>query len=123
MIEKIDINEVERNLSITNSVDYLRGLKGTNGVLITPKMLLRSHLVETETTLIDCNEIKYNSTIAGYIWKNSPRNVISLMETILYSRDWIIQRFTSVEDIPKMWIRSYYGGSTWGEWMKVNITT
>lgn len=67
----------------------------------------------------DANSINEDVVITSSIWQNTPESVIGCLEVIKYSTDWIYQRFTKIGQTPVVWQRSFYGGTTWGEWIKI----
>lgn len=57
---------------------------------------------------------------SGYNWAGSLTGYgIGTLETIQYSPDWIIQKFTLVDVVPKMFVRARYSGTTWGSWAPI----
>lgn len=44
---------------------------------------------------------------------------IGTLEVVQYSPDWITQIFTTVENVPRMYVRSRYNGTTWGTFIQV----
>lgn len=53
-----------------------------------------------------------------YSCSKAPNGGIGTLEVIYYSPDWVIQRFTTVEATPRMWERSFTGGTTWNGWIQ-----
>ena len=65
----------------------------------------------------DCNNITTYSVVSSYKWSNAPSGVsIGILETIPYSPDWIVQRFTNINSSHKTYIRSYYNDESWSPW-------
>jgi hypothetical protein len=65
--------------------------------------------------IVDLNTIKTPGMYGVYQSQNAPERNIATLEVVMYSPDWIIQRFTSVETATT-YIRRWYGGTTWGNW-------
>lgn len=65
------------------------------------------------------DELHTKSGIYGlYNCTKTPNSGIGTLEVIFYSWDWVIQRFTTVEATPRMWERSFTGGTTWNAWIQ-----
>ena len=65
----------------------------------------------------DLNNIKTAGWYYGYTgMTNAPVQNISVLEVIVYSPDWIVQRFTVINVTGKTYERHYYNGNTWSEW-------
>lgn len=43
---------------------------------------------------------------------------ISVVEVIVYSPDWLLQRVTSIAATPHMWERTFTSGTTWNAWVQ-----
>lgn len=54
---------------------------------------------------------------SGYSWTGALQPGIAVLEVIVYSDDWILQRMTHIGVVPKTWVRSRHSGTTWGEWV------
>lgn len=80
------------------------------------KKKINSRLSTLSSTVFDANLIKEDAVITANRWANTPESVIGCLEVIVYSADWILQRFTKISSTPVVWERSFYGGTTWGEW-------
>lgn len=50
---------------------------------------------------------------------NTPNSAIAVLEVVKYSPDWILQRVTTISSFPDVYVRSYYNGTTWGSWRKM----
>ena len=68
--------------------------------------------------VVDLNEIKTPGMYGVYQSTNAPERNIATLEVVLYSPDWIIQRFTSVETATT-YIRRWHSGTTWGNWFTI----
>jgi len=65
----------------------------------------------------DIDTFKRTSGIYGlYNCTKAPNWGIGVLEVLCYSGDWVIQRFTTIEQNPRMWERAFYSGTTWGAW-------
>ena len=65
----------------------------------------------------DLNTIKTAGWYYGYTgMTNAPVQSISVLEVIVYSADWIVQRFTVINADGKTYERHYHSGTTWGAW-------
>ncbi len=65
----------------------------------------------------DLNTIKTAGWYFGYTgMTNAPTQAISVLEVIVYSPDWIVQRFTVINVTGKTYERHYYNGNTWSNW-------
>ena len=65
----------------------------------------------------DLNTLKTQGWYYGYTgMTNAPAQAISVMEVLVYSQDWIVQRFTVVGATPITYERHYHSGNTWGSW-------
>lgn len=70
----------------------------------------------------DINSLKSKSGIYGlYDCSQAPSSIGSgILEVLVYSPDWVLQRFTDISyNIWKSWERTYYGGDTWSDWKRV----
>lgn len=65
--------------------------------------------------IVDLNDIKTPGMYGVYQSTNAPERNIATLEVVMYSPDWIVQRFTSVETATT-YLRRWYGGTTWGNW-------
>ena len=68
--------------------------------------------------IADLNTIKTPGMYGVYNSTNAPTNDIATLEVVMYSPDWIIQRFTVVGS-GTVYIRSWYGGTTWSAWNSI----
>ena len=64
---------------------------------------------------VNLNTIKTPGMYGVYNSTNAPVSHIATLEVIMYSPDWIIQRFTSVET-GTVYLRRWHSGTTWGSW-------
>jgi hypothetical protein len=68
--------------------------------------------------IVDLNDIKTPGMYGVYQSTNAPERNIATLEVVMYSPDWIIQRFTSVETATT-YIRRWHSGTTWGNWFTI----
>ena len=115
-------DKAEKDLAISGSCEYVRGLDG-NGNSIKIPMFDFSEIIKTDAVrknhsddYIDCNTLKQTIIVSGYKWDNAPSSGISILEVLSYSGDWVLQRFTHINPTPQTWVRTYHEGTTWGEW-------
>ncbi len=81
-----------------------------------------------KTRTVECAYLGNNPTIDNYKTRNgiygiygctqAPSTSIGVLEVLVYSSDWIIQRFTTIGSTSNMWTRCYYSGSTWSSWVQ-----
>lgn len=65
----------------------------------------------------DLNTIKTAGWYYGYTgMTNAPVQSISVLEVIVYSADWIVQRFTVINANGTTYERHYHSGTTWSAW-------
>lgn len=65
----------------------------------------------------DLNTLKTQGWYYGYTgMTNAPVQTIGVMEVLVYSQDWIVQRFTVIGATPVTYERHYHTGTTWGSW-------
>lgn len=66
----------------------------------------------------DINLLHYESGIYGlYDCSQAPTLGIGVLEVLVYTGDWCVQRFTVVET-GYMWQRVFTYGTTWGGWVQ-----
>ena len=110
----------EDQMTITNTVDYLRGIKGKDSILIAPGNLL-SALFQYRGIVQDAN----NSLGAGYYTVNS-----SAIPNIPYAGYGILVVFKAYNYIIQLYL---YGdgikqrkspdiGVSWGDWKSITFT-
>lgn len=64
------------------------------------------------------NNLRAASGIYGlYSCSQAPNGAIGTLEVIVYSGDWVVQRFTDIEN-HKMWERYFTYGTTWSSWIQ-----
>ena len=68
--------------------------------------------------IADLNTMKIPGMYGVYNSTNAPTSDIATLEVVMYSPDWIIQRFTSVGSGTE-YVRSWYGATTWSPWVRV----
>lgn len=65
----------------------------------------------------DLNTLKTQGWYYGYTgMTNAPTQTIAVMEVLVYSQDWIAQRFTVIAATPVTYERHYHSGTTWSAW-------
>lgn len=68
----------------------------------------------------DFDTIKTAGWYYGYTgMTNAAVQAISVLEVIVYSNDWIVQRQTVINADGKTYERHYYSGNTWSEWIEL----
>ena len=88
---------------------------------LTPISAIKNRIVETKNPC-DCDSYKQWTVIASYTWVNGPNlavNTIAILEVIPYSKDWVIQRYTTISSNPVTYIRAYHDGATWSDWKQI----
>lgn len=76
-----------------------------------------SHTTHSQSSMsnTDLNTIKTAGWYFGYTgMTNAPVQTIAVMEVLVYSPDWIVQRFTVVNGAE--YIRHWHSATTWSEW-------
>lgn len=97
-----------------------------NGEIATPEYYrLTGYKLLTD---VDLNTVKYTGQYGVTMGcPNHPTGVgYGMLEVIMYSSHWFIQRFTSISDkgvIDGIWYRTYYNNSTWTKWEKIDMRT
>lgn len=121
MAEKQDMPMNAFKIVSNTQYVYVELADGSQGKMLKTEFL--NNFVERKMGItIDCNEIKGNGYIAAHLWKNGPMSAIAILETIAYSDDWIIQRFSVPGTSIRMFVRSFYNGTTWSEWKSITLT-
>lgn len=64
---------------------------------------------------VDANTLKTPGMFGVYNATNAPEQDVATVEVVMYSTDWIVQRFTSVKT-RAAYLRSWYDGS-WTSWV------
>ena len=80
-----------------------------------------SHNTHTQLSMsnTDLNTIKTAGWYYGHTgMTNAPQHTIAVMEVLVYSPDWIVQRFIVVNGAE--YIRHWHSGTTWSNW-KTNV--
>ena len=72
--------------------------------------------------IADLNNIKEPGMYGVYNSTNAPTSDIATLEVVKYSPDWIVQRFTTA-GVVRVYMRSWYGGTTWGNWVQMYDNT
>jgi len=68
------------------------------------------------------NEIpKVSGLYYGYNGVNTPNgnNAIYVLEILVYSSDWVIQRFTAPSAAPTTFVRAWHSGTSWSAWVQL----
>lgn len=120
MAEKLDIPMNTFPQATDAKFLYGEDLSG-NQLKIESNKLLNIIVDGSFNATFDCNSFNFSSIIRGHIWVNAPISTIAILETIVYSKDWIIQRFSVPGENVRMFVRSFYNGNTWSNWRSVNI--
>lgn len=68
--------------------------------------------------IVDLNTIKTPGMYGVYNSTNAPTSDIATLEVVMYSPDWIVQRFTVVGS-GTVYIRSWFSATTWSAWSYV----
>ena len=74
---------------------------------------------------VDCNSLPYNSKVVCYKLVNGPvPNGYSFIVTTGYSPSWMAQIMSTIGGNGgiRIFVRSFYNGSTWSEWKSVTLT-
>lgn len=120
MAEKQDI--AMNQFPIWSSMDYVYVERGNSQGKVHKSNFLSALVLGNKNEPYDCNEIKSGCIIGSSKWINALVNTIAILETIPYSEDWIIQRFSVPGSTLRLFIRSFYNGSTWSDWKSVTLT-
>ena len=97
-------SEIEKISAIQDDISYLKS-----------KRVICEYLGNNP----DINSLKGQSGIYGlYNCSQAPNGAIAVLEVLVYTPDWLIQRFTTIGATPNMWERAYHSGTTWGEWIQ-----
>ena len=66
----------------------------------------------------DIDSMRYRSGVYGiYNCSQAPDTAIGALEVLVYSNDWVVQRFTKIPT-GEMWQRQFESGTTWTPWTK-----
>ena len=120
MAEKQDI--AMNQFPTWSSMDYVYVERGDSQGKVHKSNILSAIILGNKSEPYDCNEIKSGCIICSSKWTNAPVNTIAILETIIYSEDWLIQRFSVPGSTLRLFIRSFYNGSTWSDWKSVTLT-
>ena len=74
---------------------------------------------------VDCNSLPYNSKVVCYKLVNGPiPNGYSFIVTTGYSPSWMTQIISTMGGNGgiRIFVRSFYNGSTWSDWKSVTLT-
>ena len=74
---------------------------------------------------VDCNSLPYNSKVVCYKLVNGPvPNGYSFIVTTGYSPSWMTQIMSTMGGNGgiRIFVRSFYNGSTWSEWKSITLT-
>ena len=81
-----------------------------------------------KTQTVETGYLGNNPTINNYKTRNgiygiygctqAPSTAIGVLEVLVYSSDWVVQRFTTIGSTSGMWTRCYYSGTTWSSWVQ-----
>lgn len=66
----------------------------------------------------DIDGYRDKSGIYGiYGCAKAPTTGIGVLEVLVYSGDWVLQRFTDIGN-GSMWQRTFTSGTTWSDWIQ-----
>ena len=66
----------------------------------------------------DIDKLKYANGVYGiYGCTKAPSTGIGVLEVLVYSGDWVLQRFTDIGN-GSMWQRTFTSGTTWSDWIQ-----
>ena len=73
---------------------------------------------------VDMNTVTESGFYSGYTMTNAARSGISTFIVVKYSPDWIVQQqfFIEAGGTFKVFIRTRYSGTTWGDWKELANT-
>lgn len=68
--------------------------------------------------LVDCYE-PIDGEFTAYQWLHAPisGDVIARLKRTVYSPDWILLKWTTIEENPRTWTASKFEGTTWSDWV------
>ena len=82
-----------------------------------------NNIVMNNCSNVDFNTIKTAGFYYGYTgMTNAAKQAISVLEVIVYSPDWIVQRQTIINGNGETYERHYYEGNKWSTWKKIYDT-
>ena len=110
-----------RNIQIGNAVKSVNGSANVTWSLseigAAPASHTHANVVMNNCSNKDLNTIKTAGFYYGYTgMTNAPVQAIAVLEVLVYSPDWIVQRFTVINNGGRKYERHYYDGKTWSNW-------
>ncbi len=110
--------DFKKGLNVAGGINVAGGLHSPTGVSTTSFSALTGY---KQLSAIDINTITFAGTYGCLNCTNIPSGayVYGMLEVIMYSSHWLIQRYTSINangTIGQKYERSYYGGATWTDW-------
>lgn len=117
-------SDFKKGINVAGGINAAGGISAPTGVSTDRFSALTGF---KQLSGIDVNTITYAGTYGCLNCTNIPSGTYSygMLEVIMYSSQWLIQRYTSINangTIGQKYERSYYGGSTWTAW-KQQYTT
>lgn len=111
--------DFKNGATISNGLTVNGTISAPNGVSTSSFSTLTGYKLLTN---IDLNTITFAGTYGCLNCTNDPPSAYQygMLEVIMYSSHWLIQRYTSLNSdgtIGAKYERSYYGGSTWTDWV------
>lgn len=106
----------ENQMQEVSAPKYLRGIDSNGDSVITVNKQSTKNL-QSET--VDCNDMTEEGRYSAYKWENSPYNNIAVLEVIMYSKDWIVQKIYAIDPGAVVYIRCFSSGKSWGEWRRI----
>ena len=120
MIEKIALGEAIKDANIIETIRSNMPLSSEGRDGLASSFL--SVISYTSADTVDCNEMPWGSYVICYRTINGPRPTgYCIFRTSGYSNDWKIQTamYTGVGNAD-IYIRVFYSGSTWSNWVKLH---
>ena len=117
--------DFKKGLNVAGGINVSGGLHSPTGVSTTSFSSLTGY---KQLTDVDINTITFAGTYGCLNCTNIPSGVYvyGMLEVIMYSSHWLIQRYTSINangTIGQKYERSYYGGANWTAWVQQYTTS
>lgn len=86
---------------------------------------LTAEFAKKLSAMVNCSNTDFNTIkTAGFYFgytgmTNAAVQSISVLEVIVYSNDWVLQRQTVINANPITYVRCFYNGNTWSAWYKM----
>lgn len=119
--DDIRVNITPKNVTFEGHTHGISDVNGLQSALDEKSYTNHSHTTHLQATMSnkDLNTIKSAGWYYGYTgMTNAPTQQIAVMEVLVYSADWVVQRFIVVNGAE--YIRHWHSGNTWSDW-KTNI--